>query len=287
MSSKFCVAWLYILTFGIYTTLLASNGLLSLRLVALYRRQRLVIWFIGGFYFVTYAATLGLIIDGIPPVGSTLKLLLNPISDHSSTPNSMFYSKTVNMCSPTVTTKTLKAVFYAPAGFEIFLFGLTAWSVLADSSLIMAAGGISSTPFLTVFYRDGILCFLVTVALRIWNIWIYLTQHVSTYNMGTQLMWAANVVLITRVYMNLVWLARGPKPTDTHMGFSTDSNEIQTRGTTNIFRMRRQTQQPTTSFGIDTSEIGTRYPGEVPDFQILSSTDEVATTPRKPDLEGA
>lgn len=144
-------------------------------------------WFIAGFFIISYGLTLGLMLDGLGPVRRDI-----------------FYSDIVHTCAVSVSSTTLSAVFYAPAAFELFLFSLTAYSVLKDARLVMAVGvGGSSTPFLTVFYRDGILAFLVMAGLRVWNIWIYLTQPVSTFNMRTQLMWAANVVLITRVYMNL------------------------------------------------------------------------------------
>ena len=56
--------------------------------------------------------------------------------------------------------------------------------------------------------------------------------------------------------MNLVWLVKGDGD---QMGYSADSNEIQTRGTTNIFRMRRRTFGGVTSVGVRTSEVGSRY----------------------------
>ena len=124
--------------------------------MALYRRKRFMSCFIAGFFIVSYGLTLGLVIDGLAPIRRDI-----------------FYSDVVHTCAVSVSSKTLSAVFYAPAAFELFLFSLTAWSVLADARILITAGvGVSSTPFLTVFYRDGILAFLVMAGLRVWNIWI-------------------------------------------------------------------------------------------------------------------
>lgn len=113
-------------------------------------------WFIAGFFIISYGLTLGLMLDGLGPVRRDI-----------------FYSDIVHTCAVSVSSTTLSAVFYAPAAFELFLFSLTAYSVLKDARLVMAVGvGGSSTPFLTVFYRDGILAFLVMAGLRVWNIWI-------------------------------------------------------------------------------------------------------------------
>ncbi|KAG8819373.1 hypothetical protein FRC19_009841, partial [Serendipita sp. 401] len=71
-------------------------------------------------------------------------------------------------------------------------------------------------------YRDGLICFVVMIGLRIWNCWIYITQPVSSYNMGTPLMWAVNVVVTTRIYINLVWLAKKPLITTNGLSINAD-----------------------------------------------------------------
>ncbi|KAG8806382.1 hypothetical protein FRC17_005054 [Serendipita sp. 399] len=118
----------------------------------------------------------------------------------------IYYSIPVKSCATDAHSATMAAIFYAPAAFEAFVFAMTVYSAAKDSKVISG----SAAPFLTVLYRDGMICFFVMVALRIWNCWIYITQSASSYNMGTPLMWAVNVVLTTRIYINLVWLAKKP-----------------------------------------------------------------------------
>ncbi|KAG8797296.1 hypothetical protein FRB91_011973 [Serendipita sp. 411] len=172
-----------------YTCLFAANGLLSLRLIALYRRKKLMVWFITGFFLSTYLATLGLLIHSMVLYHDTIH-----------------YIPAVKSCAATGHSPTMAAIFYAPAAFESFVFGMTAYSAIKDSRVITG----QSAPFLVVLYRDGLVCFVVMIALRIWNCWIYITQPVSCYNMGTPLMWATNAVLTTRIYINLVWVAKRP-----------------------------------------------------------------------------
>ncbi|KAG8775730.1 hypothetical protein FRC15_000360 [Serendipita sp. 397] len=176
-------------SFGMLTCLFAANGLLSLRLIALYRRKRLLVWFIISFYLSSYITTLGLLTHSMTVFHGTIH-----------------YSEVVKSCQATAHSRTMAAVFYAPAAFETFVFGMTAYSAMKDARIITG----NSAPFLIVLYRDELICFLVMIGLRVWNCWIYITQPVSSYAMGTPFMWAANAVLTIRVYLNLVWLAKKP-----------------------------------------------------------------------------
>jgi hypothetical protein len=65
-------------------------------------------------------------------------------------------------------------MFYAPAAFELFIFAFTAYRAYKDASLLRVRGrnGSTTTPFLSVLYRDGLICFFVMFAVRSWNIWI-------------------------------------------------------------------------------------------------------------------
>ena len=60
IKQRSCVAWLILLVFGMITSTAAANGLLALRLMALYRRKKAVVWFIRCFFIVSYGATLGI-----------------------------------------------------------------------------------------------------------------------------------------------------------------------------------------------------------------------------------
>ncbi|KAG8810297.1 hypothetical protein FRC17_002989, partial [Serendipita sp. 399] len=188
-TSSRCKTWVFAQSFGMVTCLFAANGLLALRLMALYRRKKLLVWFITAFYLSSYITTFGLLV-------------------HTMTiyHDSIHYSEIVKSCQAAAHSPTISAVFYAPAAFETFVFGMTAYSAMKDAQVITG----KSAPFLVVLYRDGFISFFVMVALRIWNCWIYMTQPVSSYAMGTPFMWAANAVLTTRIYINLVWLAKKP-----------------------------------------------------------------------------
>ncbi|KIM30753.1 hypothetical protein M408DRAFT_327745 [Serendipita vermifera MAFF 305830] len=194
------------------SSLIAANALLTLRLVALYRRKTFMVWFIRAFFVASYAATFGLMIDAL-------------VTYHDS----MFYSTQIGVCGTTADSETFKAIFYAPAAFEFFVFALTAWRAWNDAKVIT---GANSAPFLLILYRDGIASFIIMVVVRVWNIWIYLTQPLSSYNLGTQIMWAVNTVLTTRVYMNLVWLAKKSMIEETSMGTRNPTQGIRMRVTT-------------------------------------------------------
>ncbi|KAG8812712.1 hypothetical protein FRC17_001885 [Serendipita sp. 399] len=189
LSGSRCKTWVFAQSFGMVTCLFAANGLLALRLMALYRRKKLLVWFITVFYLSSYITTFGLLV-------------------HTMTiyHDSIHYSEVVKSCQAAAHSPTISAVFYAPAAFETFVFGMTAYSAMKDARVITG----KSAPFLVILYRDGFISFFVMVALRIWNCWIYMTQPVSSYAMGTPFMWAANAVLTTRIYINLVWLAKKP-----------------------------------------------------------------------------
>lgn len=45
---------------------------------------------------------------------------------------------------------------------------------------------------------------------RIWNVYIYATQPITGAYKGIYVMWATFTILTTRIYLNLVWLARQP-----------------------------------------------------------------------------
>ena len=60
IKQRSCVAWLTLLVLGMITSTAAANGLLALRLMALYRRKKAVVWFIRSFFVGSYGATLGI-----------------------------------------------------------------------------------------------------------------------------------------------------------------------------------------------------------------------------------
>ncbi|KAG8801680.1 hypothetical protein FRC17_006585, partial [Serendipita sp. 399] len=127
------------------------------------------------------------------------------------------YSSIVHACASTTKSNLMPAIFLAPAAFECTLFFLTGYRAWRDVKLMT---NTSSAPFLTVLYRDGIACFFIMIGVRIWNVWIYATQPITTAYLGIYLLWATMTILSTRVYLNLQFLARGGR-NDTETEFTT------------------------------------------------------------------
>ncbi|CAG7848089.1 SubName: Full=Uncharacterized protein {ECO:0000313/EMBL:CCA77721.1}, partial [Serendipita indica DSM 11827] len=170
-----------------FSTFVSSAWLFTLRLIALYRRNRYLVWFMYAFFFATYAASFGTLTAALVTYHKTVA-----------------YFEILNACGATEASHTFPALFYAPAAYEVFIFALTAWRAYQDASLI------SGAPFMRVLYRDGVIAFLVMTGVRGWNIWIYVSQPITALSIGTNIMWALNTILMTRVYLNLQWLAKGP-----------------------------------------------------------------------------
>jgi hypothetical protein len=75
------VAWLILLVLGMTTSTAAANGLLALRLMALYRRKKAIVWFIRWFFVGSYGATLGIGIHSIVTYYSQFLYLALPLFD--------------------------------------------------------------------------------------------------------------------------------------------------------------------------------------------------------------
>lgn len=189
-SQALCRAWPAIVTIPMFSTFAASNWLFTLRLIALYKRKPWLIWFMRFFYFCTYAASFSMLILALFKYGETVD-----------------YFPQIKACGALEASPTFPAMFYAPAAYELLIFALTAHQAYKDASVITDS---SSAPFLIVLYRDGLVCFLVMLALRSWNIWLYAAEPISSLNVGVNIFWAVNTILSTRVYLNLVWLVRKP-----------------------------------------------------------------------------
>jgi hypothetical protein len=63
----------------------------------------------------------------------------------------------------------MTAIFFVPSVFELTIFFLTGFRAWRDAKLMTR---LSSAPFLTILYRDGIISFFVMFGVRVWNIWI-------------------------------------------------------------------------------------------------------------------
>lgn len=79
------------------------------------------------------------------------------------------YSTTMHACGSSTHSPLMPAIFFVPSVFEFTLFFMTGFRAWQDAKIMTS---MSSAPFLTILYRDGIIVFFVTFGIRIWNIWI-------------------------------------------------------------------------------------------------------------------
>ncbi|KIM32260.1 hypothetical protein M408DRAFT_215963 [Serendipita vermifera MAFF 305830] len=188
LSNLFCMAWPSLITIPMFLTFAASNWLFTLRLIVLYRHQRALVWFMRIFFVCTYAVT--------------LSFLLRTLVSYSQI--GVYYNPAAKCCFSPRTVSTTAAVFYTPALYEFLIFALTAYRAHQDAILL----NTGSTQLLVVLYRDNVIGFFIMLAMRSWNVWIHLTQPVSSMHVATNIYWAVNTVLSTRVYLNIVWSLR-------------------------------------------------------------------------------
>ena len=102
-----------------FMTFAASNWLFTLRLIALYQHQRVLVWFMRIFYALTYAITLSFIITSLVTYDK-LGVSYNPV---------------VKSCQALQTIPYTGPVFYTPALYELLIFSLTAYRAHKDAVL--------------------------------------------------------------------------------------------------------------------------------------------------------
>ncbi|KIM32256.1 hypothetical protein M408DRAFT_20573 [Serendipita vermifera MAFF 305830] len=194
-------------------TIAANNWLFTLRLVALYRHQRALVWFMYIFYACSCALTLTFLLLTLIAYGRI----------------GVYYNPVAKCCFSTQTVPWTAAVFYTPGCYEFLIFTLTAYRAHKDAVLFNSG----NTKLLVVLYRDNVIAFFIMLAMRSWNIWIHLTQPVSSIHLATNIYWATNTILSTRVYLNIVWAVRQPtEATSLPAGASLASGPSETYGGT-------------------------------------------------------
>jgi len=190
LPNQFCHVYTFVNSLTELLSLFLSNWLLTLRLVALYQRKKWVVWFLYSFLTTSYLTTAGLMAFTLYTYGETIQ-----------------YSLVFHACGSSTRSPLMPVIFLAPTAFESTIFFLTGLSAWRDAKLMSSPG---CTPFLKVLYRDGMICFFVMFGVRIWNVWIYATQPLTSAYMGIYFLWAIMTILSTRVYLNLVFLTRNP-----------------------------------------------------------------------------
>lgn len=167
LSDTFCEIWPSLITIPMFLTFAAGNWLFTLRLVALYKQQRILVWFMRIFYICTYCVTLAFTLVSLI-IYHQIGVYYNPVA------NSCFSTRTIPWSAP---------VFYTPALYEFLIFTLTAYRAHKDA--VLRESG--SARLLTVLYRDNVIAFFIMLAMRSWNIWIIATQGISTMHKGTNI----------------------------------------------------------------------------------------------------
>lgn len=190
LSERFCDIWLTLISAPMLMTFAASNWLFTLRLIAIYQRQKALIWFMRVFYICTYAIAFAMLIMTLV-VYAQLGINYNPVA---------------KCCQALQTIPYSGPIFYTPALYELLIFALTAYRAHKDAVITNP----STRPVVILLYRDNVVAFFVMLAMRSWNIWIYANQPVTAHHIGTNLYWATNTILSTRIYLNLVWAVQKP-----------------------------------------------------------------------------
>jgi hypothetical protein len=162
----------------------AILGLLTLRLVALYKRKRRVVWFIYTFLIVSYAATAFLMVWTLYTFSSQYIPFLDIISYSFRSSETIHYSTILRACGSTTRSPLMPAIFLAPAAFECTLFFLLGYSAWKDAKVMY---GANSAPFLTVLYRGTFLCMYFKVPKLITSLQmvLYVSSSCSVYAFGT------------------------------------------------------------------------------------------------------
>jgi len=182
-----------------------------LRVVALYSSKPVMVRVLYATLFASYLTTLGLLLRA--------QVFL---SEH------LEYSEISGICATASRAKTLAAVFYAPLGFDLLLCSLTIYHAWNDYQEHHTQLGSAVLPLFRLMYRDGTTFSAIMVVIRVWNIFIETAQPLSRTYLGIYLMWSAITVLCSRIYLNVVQMARSNESDRLPPYFGTNS-KIQAR----------------------------------------------------------
>ncbi|KIM20334.1 hypothetical protein M408DRAFT_30443 [Serendipita vermifera MAFF 305830] len=185
-----CIGFLWMSSLLQVTSIFTSYWLLTLRLLALYKSHRVVVWLLYFALFATYITSAGLLIQ-------TLRVITTTGA----------YVPLIHLCVPFDHPASLQGVFEVPLVFEVLIFGLMiwrAWGTYREGK----DSGAKTAPLLKIMYRDGVFYFCVMVAVRVWNIYIFASRPLQEMYIGLYIMWALITVLSCRIYLNIVREAR-------------------------------------------------------------------------------
>ncbi|KAG8847780.1 hypothetical protein FRC20_002684, partial [Serendipita sp. 405] len=184
-----------------WISFLLGNIILTLRVIALYNRNLLVIRLLYILLALCWTSSFGFTIHTLVRVSSDID-----------------YSRGFHACVTDASLSLASGVFIGPAIFECTIFALTLYRAISYARQKALMSNFR-TPFLATLYRDGFYYFAGVFAVHLWNViatddatrrggWLqYLTQPVKGNYMGTHFAWTVVTIMSSRIYLNLVWAA--------------------------------------------------------------------------------
>lgn len=159
VSNRFCQIWLPLISVPMLVSLAASNWLFTLRLIALYKQQRILVWFMRTFYALTYTVDFIFLVVTLVTYDK-LGVYYNPASKTCYTSNTIPYSG---------------PIFFVPLVYEVLIFTLTVYRAHKDAII----GNKSSTQLPVVLYRGGFIPYSCFVTLNSTQITLWLSSSCS------------------------------------------------------------------------------------------------------------
>ncbi|CAG7849581.1 SubName: Full=Uncharacterized protein {ECO:0000313/EMBL:CCA69353.1} [Serendipita indica DSM 11827] len=182
-SRSMCVIFTWVWPLTLSFMMFLCYWLLTLRLIALYRSKSLVVYGSYAMLCLSFTATAICVVR----VQLTYTKLV-------------FYIEPLEICGLLSHGRDIATAFYPSLIFETTLTVVTAYRAWGD---VRGQAGQQLVPLLVVLYRDGAIFYFIIVAVRAWNIYIFLTQPLTTMYLAISVMWAAFTILTTRAYLNL------------------------------------------------------------------------------------
>jgi len=184
VTDKFCKGEILtrVIAYGI--TLTISTWLLSLRVISLWSRKKLVVYSVYALY-ITMQVTVW---------------TLTIISLYNMYP-SVSYVDAVKVCQA-ASVGIIGGAYFAPISFEIYIFSLQVIHHYRHTRITRQHNAPTFT-LLTTLYHDGYVHFIVVVSLRLLTCLVWATAPQSLWYMSSQLEYAMTSALTSRFYLNI------------------------------------------------------------------------------------
>lgn len=116
LSETFCTVYGYTMGLAELVSFFLCNLLLTLRLVALYKRKRWVCWFLYTFLVISYVIAAVLVVWTFRVYGQTIH-----------------YSQMLHVCGSETRSPLMPAIFFVPSVFEFTIFFMTGYRAWQDA----------------------------------------------------------------------------------------------------------------------------------------------------------